>query len=581
MLTGFKTKEVSMKKLFLFIWILCLAYFSRGQNVASAEFFIDTDPGVGNGTPIAITPGTSVSFTAAVPTTSLAAGFHILCIRAKSDDDKWGLFDSRNFYISTATTNAAAITAAEFFLDIDPGVGNGTPIAITPGSNVPFTVVIPTGSLTNGFHFLAIRTKDADGKWGLFETRGFFITSSTVNAGNITAAEYFIDADPGVGNGIAIPVTAGTTVNFNIAVPTTSLANGFHFLAIRTQDADGKWGLFETRGFYISTATVNAADIVAAEFFVDTDPGLGNGTAITVTPGSSVAFVATVPTASLTPGFHFLAIRTQGSDGIWGLFENRGFYISTATADMPMISAAEYFFDNDPGPGNGLPITIATPANTINQTFNLMVPPGTPPGNHFLAIRMRDQDGNWSLFEFDTLLVDGTLPLSFLSFTGKKINERVQLNWKTTNEVNTSAFDVERSKNGISYVKIGEVPAQNTSGINDYQFIDMQPGTGINYYRLKQRDLDDRYEYSRIVRIHMDNSLNVVISPNPAKTYIIIDGADKFNRLRIVDGNGKTVKQMDKLSASQYVDVSGLPAGVYLVYLIGDNGIITDRFIRQ
>jgi hypothetical protein len=46
MLTGFKTKEVSMKKLFLFIWILCLAYFSRGQNVASAEFFIDTDPGV-------------------------------------------------------------------------------------------------------------------------------------------------------------------------------------------------------------------------------------------------------------------------------------------------------------------------------------------------------------------------------------------------------------------------------------------------------------------------------------------------------------------------------------------------------
>ncbi len=367
-------------------------------NITAAEYFFDADPGVGNATATSVgTSGAVVNFTAVIPT-SLPAGFHFLSIRVKDASGLWGLFEKRGFYISSATTDAANITAAEYFFDADPGVGNATATSVgTSGAVVNFTAVIPT-SLPAGFHFLSLRVKDAGGLWGLFEKRGFYISSATADAANITAAEYFFDADPGVGNGTATSVgTSGAVVNFTAVIP-TSLPAGFHFLAIRTKGADGIWGLFEKRGFYISSATTDASNIAAAEYFFDTDPGVGNGTATPVgTSGAVVNFTAVIPT-SLPAGFHFLALRTKGADGVWGLFEKRGFYISTSTADAPIITAAEYFFDTDAGVGNGTPLTVTTPGNIVTQTFD--IPSGALAlGSHFLAIRVKDLDGKWGLYE--------------------------------------------------------------------------------------------------------------------------------------------------------------------------------------
>ena len=94
------------------------------------------------------------------------------------------------------TARSQNITAAEYFIDADPGRGNGVPVTIsTPADIVNFTANVSTASLLTGFHFVAIRTKDANGTWGLFETRGFYISASTTNAPNIAAAEYFFDHD--------------------------------------------------------------------------------------------------------------------------------------------------------------------------------------------------------------------------------------------------------------------------------------------------------------------------------------------------------------------------------------------------
>src|SRR5258705_3493672 len=267
------------------------------------------------------------------------------------------------------TARSQNITAAEYFIDTDPGVGNGVAITVsTPGAIVNFTASVSTASLSAGFHFLAIRVKDANGVWGLYEKRGFYISSSTTDAANIPAAEYFFDADPGVGSGTATPVGAsGAVVNFAPVIP-TALAAGFHFLAIRVKGSDGIWGLYEKRGFYISSSTTDAANITAAEYFLDTDPGVGNSTPVSDrASGAVVNFTAAIPTA-LSAGFHFLAIRTKGSDGIWGLYEKRGFYVSSSTADAANITAAEYFFDADPGVGNGTATSVGASGAVVNFT---------------------------------------------------------------------------------------------------------------------------------------------------------------------------------------------------------------------
>jgi hypothetical protein len=389
--------------------LLLTAYFlfpfqTTAQTITKAEYFFDTDPGNGNGTPITITPSGTVTFTTSISTSSLSQGFHFLGIRVKETGGVWSIFESRGFYITASTSNVANIAAAEYFIDADPGNGNGTAIPTTSGANVNFVVSVPTTSLSSGFHFLAIRTKDVSGRWGVFEARGFYITTSTTNVPNITSAEYFFDADPGNGNATPIAVTAGATTNFTVSLPTTALQPGFHFLAIRTKAADGKWGVFEARGFYVSGSTTNVPNITKAEYFFDTDPGNGNGISIPITGGATSNFTASIPTTGLTPGFHFLAIRTKGGDGKWGIFESRGFYVSPTSANAADIVAAEYFIDTDPGEDNGIAAIVSPTGPSINQIFSLAIN-STPSGAHKLGFRVKDAKGIWSEVEIQNFNV--------------------------------------------------------------------------------------------------------------------------------------------------------------------------------
>src|SRR6185369_11763300 len=168
-----------MKRIFFFLIAVLLMQFAGAQGFSKAEYFFDTDPGINNGTQIALT-GTSdtINFSAVISTASLSTGFHFLGLRVKHNDGTWGLFEKKGFYISASASDAANITAAEYFFDADPGIGSATPTSVgANGSVVNFTAIIPT-SLPAGFHFLSIRVKGTDGIWGLFEKRGFYISTS-------------------------------------------------------------------------------------------------------------------------------------------------------------------------------------------------------------------------------------------------------------------------------------------------------------------------------------------------------------------------------------------------------------------
>jgi hypothetical protein len=483
--------------------------------------------------------------------------------------------------------SAQNIVAAEYFFDVDPGAGLGTPISIsTPGTTVNFTTSISTSSLSSGFHILAVRTKDASNIWSLFETRAIYISSTTNNASAIVSAEYFIDSDPGLGAGTPISIGAsGNTVNFTAVIPTMSSSTGFHILAIRTRNADGHWSLFETRAFYISGSSIDAPSITAAEYFIDTDPGPGNATAVSIgTSGTTVNFIASVPTTSLAAGFHTLAIRTRNANGVWSLFETRPFYISNQAVDMTAITAAEYFIDTDPGVGNGSALTITNPGNTVNQTFLALVPPGTSNGQHLLAIRTRDVNGNWSLFEVREFTVSGSLPLDWISFTGQRVNNKIALRWITENEVNTAHFELERSRNGIDFSQIGQVLALGQTR-NEYTFDDLQPLPGHNFYRLKQFDRNGTFEYSSIVRVYVGDGKNSLrLYPNPANSTLSIEfnGREPKLSIQIFDAGGKMVYHM-RVNNQNVVTlpVATLARGSY--WIVVSDGITQQKaqFIKE
>ncbi len=304
-------------------------------NIVKMEYFIDTDPGFGAATNVPVTASTNINaFNFTVPITAITAGFHTLYVRTKDVNGKWSLTQHYSFVKYTAPTalNGAAgnIVKMEYFIDTDPGFGAATNVPVTASANIQGQIFnVSLAAVSNGFHQLYIRTKDSDGKWSL-TTHNSFVkyvapTALTAPAKNIVKMEYFIDTDPGFGAATNVPLTAGLDISalvFN--VPLGSITNGFHTLYVRSKDLDGKWSLTINRPFvkYAAPTAFNgtAGNIIKMEYFVDTDPGFGNGGNIPFTHSPNVsAWVANINLTSVANGFHTLYIRSMDTLGKWSL----------------------------------------------------------------------------------------------------------------------------------------------------------------------------------------------------------------------------------------------------------------------
>lgn len=396
----------TIRTLLLFL-VIGAALRSQGQNVTAAEYFFDKDPGAGKGKALTIgTAGASLHVDDSISTATLLPGLHSLSIRTKTADGKWGLFDTRSFYLSQSSSQGLlSITAAEYFFDKDPGVGKGSSLTISKSSDSIHVVdSIVTTSLQPGPHSLSIRTRTSDDKWSLFDTRSFFL-SQTGNKGllSITAAEYFFDADPGIGKGKSFTIkTPADSVRVVDSAVTISLQPGSHTLSIRTKTSDGKWGLFDTRSFYLTQSSSNGLlNITAAEYFIDKDPGIGKATPLAVTaPKDSVRVQDSIAATSLASGTHTLSIRAKTSDGKWSMFDSRSFYISDNGSGLFNITAAEYFFDQDPGVGKGKSIKIGVASDSIHIDDSVATTTMPFRGNqHWFAVRVKRSDGKWGLYD--------------------------------------------------------------------------------------------------------------------------------------------------------------------------------------
>lgn len=341
-----------MKRLFpvaLLIAAACASVFGQ-TNIDRIEYFFDSDPGFGNGTSIAITPGPNQNVNINISTSALTVGFHTLIIRARHQSGSWGVQDSRVVYVaSQAVTSDAILSSMEYYIDTDPGPGNGTPVTITGApASVNLLANIPTGSLAGGFHVLHLRARDVDGNWGVPDSRAFYVIPSNVAAqGTVTQLEYFFDNEPGYGAGTQLTVTAGTQINISQLIASTPLSNGFHTISIRARDNDGVWGFAEVRPFYVDPFT----QISSLEYYVDTDPGEGAATPVSITPGGSIDQNFPVATASLTAGTHTLGIRAARTDGSWGNTTTQAFNVNaTPVNNTPVLSSqtTTVFYSTDP-----------------------------------------------------------------------------------------------------------------------------------------------------------------------------------------------------------------------------------------
>lgn len=177
------------------------------------------------------------------------------------------------------------------------------------------------------------------------------------------------------------------------------------------------------------------------------------------------------------------------------------------------------------------------------------------------------------------------LPLRFLSFTGNILNNTSVLDWRTDNEINTARFIVQRSNNAVTFSDIGTVASLNTSGINGYRFIDNNPLKDINFYRIKQIDIDGRFTYSAIVKLNYENTntlSKMTIYPNPATNFIFVKIPDnKKLLLQIFDAQGKQIISQNVTNQSTVqIDVTSLAKGNYVIRVSDGKDLYSRNFIK-
>lgn len=170
-----------------------------------------------------------------------------------------------------------------------------------------------------------------------------------------------------------------------------------------------------------------------------------------------------------------------------------------------------------------------------------------------------------STFVFVNWPFSSPLPVQLVSFTGQAENHTVQLDWITESETNNNYFSVERAANGESFEEIGRVDGSGTtSKEHAYSFIDYSPAGGVNYYRLRQTDINGTVHLSPLVAVEFHTENSFFASCYFSGGTIYYETSDAETVLEIYNTGGKQVAYFEPGDTHGELPVE-LAAGIYIV----------------
>uniref|UniRef100_UPI00307E01AD T9SS-dependent choice-of-anchor J family protein n=1 Tax=Ignavibacterium sp. TaxID=2651167 RepID=UPI00307E01AD len=235
------------------------------------------------------------------------------------------------------------------------------------------------------------------------------------------------------------------------------------------------------------------------------------------------------------------------------------------------------------GGSNIADFTISSPRLLVSETgwaqYNYVF---TVTGFVRFAIQYQIFDGgpsgtysNYIGIDYLQVKGQGYVPVELSSFAASVSGNNVTLNWSTATETNNQGFEIQRS-NGGEYEVVGYVAGHGTTvQPHSYSFTDQNVGSGRYQYRLRQIDLDGKYEYSSVVEVEVLGPKEFSLAqnyPNPFNPSTSIDftlAVDSRVTLKVFDVLGQEVMTLingNYTAGSHKVnfDASGLNSGVYV-----------------
>jgi hypothetical protein len=161
------------------------------------------------------------------------------------------------------------------------------------------------------------------------------------------------------------------------------------------------------------------------------------------------------------------------------------------------------------------------------------------------------------------------LPLNILNFNAIKLDEIIQLDWLASNNNEISYFEILRSNDGENWFSLNKVKSNNNfNQISNYRYSDFNASMNINYYKIKQVNLDGSYFYSDIRIVNFEETGKLVIYPNPSSNGSInILKSGPFAYI-LCDIFGRTISEGNSINEAKILN---LQKGIYYIVVFDEN----------
>ncbi len=174
----------------------------------------------------------------------------------------------------------------------------------------------------------------------------------------------------------------------------------------------------------------------------------------------------------------------------------------------------------------------------------------TPTGNASSPIVNRT--GVTALGQFGiTSTGSNPLPVQLIRFEVKESKGQAIISWSTASETNNDYFLVQKSTDGQHFTDLKKVKgAGNSNTVQNYSVTDAQPANGINYYRIRQVDMNGAFEIYGPKTITIGNKqvagsfTQLTASPNPFQSNLSLQfesSTEGSTTMKIFNTAGKEI----------------------------------------
>ncbi|GEM_PF-952069 len=393
------------------------------------------------------------------------------------------------------------------------------------------------------------------------------------------------------------PMAAGINV-------TLYAANGTTVLATTTTSVLGAY-LFPGLGagnFVVKVTAPDGFRHVSSTDATGTD-GSTNVTIVGVTSQANINFGINEPPTAGQGGI--VAMNPEGttqvtilpntfsnispsSDASSGIVTSISFTAFPADVASVFVNGTQYFANNPTDVAAFIALVIPTNASgeptvsiTADPDFNTI-------GTIVFTFLSIDNAGTRSDNPGTATIIFSTaLPVQLSYFTATKQANHALLQWSTATEKNNKGFEIERSTDGNNWTVIGYVPSKSIDGNSnqklEYTFTDKQPVNGKNSYRLKQLDFDGRFQYSIIQTVTFNQSVQILVYPNPVSHTVIVKGLQGGENISLTNMLGQRIHTVKAVNSTTTINLQEFVAGTYFITVTDNSGKIVyyEKLIKK